>query len=100
MNRAERRRQQKAEAKKQKTFTLTQAEIDKIKKEAVEEATGNAMALMLVILLEVLIMDYWPKTAYKRLPRFVDRCLEVYRNWEDGVITMEELTPTSGNMAA
>ena len=38
MNRAELRRQAKQKAKKEKVYTLTQAQIDKMKQDAVQEA--------------------------------------------------------------
>ncbi len=61
MGRAEMRRQKRADQKKQKVYTLTQAQIDKLKADATEEAVNQAMTLMLTIPLEVLITDYWPK---------------------------------------
>lgn len=91
MGRAEMRRQQKAAAKKQKVYTLTQAQIDQIKADAIEEAVNQAMTLLLTIPLEVLITDYWPKTAYKRGQEFTEKVLELYRRWEAGEVSMEDL---------
>lgn len=91
MGRAEMRRQKKAAQKKQNVYTLTQAQIDKIKADAVEEAVNQAMTLMLTIPLEVLITDYWPKTAYKRGQEFTEKVLDLYHRWESGEVSMEAL---------
>ena len=32
------------------------------------------------------------KTAKKRLPEFVDKCLDLYDSWDKGYVTIEELT--------
>ena len=92
MNRAERRRAEKGALKSKKTYTLTQGQIDRIKKDAVAEASSIGFLLMLAIPLEVLIGDgYWEKSAKKRLPKFLDDVLSLYDSWEKGVLTIEEL---------
>lgn len=57
LGRAEVRRQQKNLQKKQKVYTLTQAQIDKIRSDTMEEAVNQAMVLMLTLPLKVLITD-------------------------------------------
>lgn len=91
MGRAEMRRQQKAAGKKQKVYTLTQAQIDKIKADAIEEAVNQAMVLLLTLPLEILITDYWPKTAHKRGQEFTEKVLDLYHRWENGEVSMEAL---------
>lgn len=91
MGRAEMRRQQKAAGKKQRTYTLTQAQIDKIKADATEEAINQAMVLLLTLPLEILITDYWPKTAYKRSQEFTEKVLALYHRWENGEVSMDDL---------
>lgn len=91
MGRAEMRRRQKVAEKKQKVYTLNQAQIDKMKAEAVDEAVHQALALMLTIPLEVLITDYWPKTAYKRGQEFTEKVLALYQRYENGEVSMEAL---------
>ena len=91
MGRAEMRRQKRADQKKQKVYTLTQAQIDKLKADATEEAVNQAMTLMLTIPLEVPITDYWPKTAYKRGQEFTEKVLALYHRWEAGEVSMDEL---------
>lgn len=91
LGRAEIRRQQKNLQKKQKVYTLTQSQIDKIRSDAMEEAVNQAMVLMLTLPLEVLITDYWTKTAYKRGQEFTQKVLDLYYRWETGEISMDDL---------
>ena len=91
LGRAEIRRQQKNLQKKQKVYTLTQSQIDKIRSDAMEEAVNQAMVLMLTLPLEVLITDYWTKTAYKRGQEFTQKVLDLYHRWETGEISMDDL---------
>lgn len=102
--RAELRRKEKAEKKaKTATYNLTQAQLDemiragmekeikKAKEEATEEAINQALALMLILPLEVLMDYYWQKSYATRIPVFVTRVLEYYSKWENGEFDMEEL---------
>jgi hypothetical protein len=92
MSRAERRRIERETKKKTKVYTLTQEQIDQIKREAGDKAIDTAFTLLLAIPLEVLIGEgYWEKTAKKRLPKFLDEVLSLYDSWEKGVITLEDL---------
>jgi hypothetical protein len=92
MNRSEMRRSHNAQQKKNKVFTLTQGQIDDIRKEAVKKATEKAFVLMLALPLEVLRSEeYWIKSAKKKLPKFMADVLMMYHAFEEGVITMEEL---------
>lgn len=92
MSRSELRREQRDQQKKTKTFTLTQIQIDELKKKAVEEATDKAFMLMLVLPLEVLISEgYWLKSAKKRMPKFMDDILSLYDSYESGHLSMEEM---------
>lgn len=88
MNRSQRRA---SGAPKERTYTLTESQIAMIKAEAVSKATNDAFMLMLAIPLEVLAFDYWPKSAHKRLPKFLDEVLGLYDAYEAGVLTLEEL---------
>ena len=91
MNRAERRRQQRAVEKKKNTYTLTQTEIDKIKEEAAKEAIDQALVLLFTIPLNILITDYWPKSAHKRGREFTEKMLDLYHRWENGEVSMDDL---------
>ena len=91
MDRAEFRRLQRLEGKKDKVYYLTQAQIDKMKEEAVQEAVDVSFALMLSVPANVLSRCYWEKTAPKRIPQFIDECLSVYESLGTGTLTVPEL---------
>ena len=46
---------------------------------------------MLIIATNILIADFWPKSAKKRIPEFIERCMSLYESWEKGVVTMDEM---------
>ena len=59
------------------------------------------LEMMLVIPTNVLVNDYWPGTAKKRIPKFIRDCLSLYNAWQEGQVSMEEmqeLTAKYGNM--
>lgn len=91
MNRAEMRRAKRENNKKQKTYTLTQVQIDTIKQEAIKEAVDRAFLLMLVIPVMVLHDKWWEKSAKKRCSKFVDQCLDLYDSFEKDYVTLEDL---------
>lgn len=91
MNRAEIRRQAKQNAKKEKVYTLTQGQIDKMKEEAVQEAVDVSFALMLSVPANVLARCYWEKTATKRIPQFIDECLSLYESLGTGTVLISDL---------
>lgn len=91
MNRAERRRLERESGKAQKVYTLTQSQIDTIKKQAVKEAVDIGFTLMLAIPVMILHDKYWVKTASKKLPKFVDQCLDLYDSYDKGYVSLEDL---------
>lgn len=104
MTRAEMKRAAREEKKrKTATYNLTQDQLDtmvkekigkdleRIKKEATDEAINTAMVLLLTLPLEVLMNHYWKKTYAKKLPEFLDYVLEYYEKWQDGELDMDEL---------
>lgn len=103
MNRAERRRQQKAAQKSSKTYTFTEdnlkghvktlikAEMDKGKAEIMNEAVNQAMILLFVLPLKVLMDFYWKKSYAKKIPEFTQHLLDYYSEWQDGELDMEEM---------
>lgn len=102
MNRSEMRREKRKTEKKKKTYIMTDEEIYKIRdqeyqrarKEILgksEEVAENVFKMMLVIPTNVLISDYWQKTARKRIPKFVEDCMSLYESWSKGSVDMKEL---------
>ena len=99
MSRAEYRRMAKAE---QKTYTVTKADLDRIRREEYEKASkelekNNRAAvrevfkMLLAIPTNVLISDFWPKSAKKKIPEFVEGCVSLYDAWEAGAVHIEEM---------
>lgn len=75
-----------------KTYTLTQQQLDAIKGAAVKRAVEKSFFLMLAVPLEVLIReDYWMNEAKEKMPGFIDDVLEVYKAYENGDISIEEM---------
>lgn len=99
MTRAERRRLEKQNNKKDKTYTLTQAQIDKMKQDAIKEAIDVSFLLMLHIPLKKLAEDYWQKTAAKRIPEFADKCIKVYEDIGNDKIDINEIIAETEKLA-
>ena len=102
MSRAEIRRARREENKKKATFVMTEEEIMKIRKQEYDRArkmiheksdqiAEDILKMMIVIPTNVLINDYWQKTAKKRIPQFVEDCLSLYKSWVEGNVSMEEM---------
>lgn len=73
MNRAERRRSARQEQKKEKTYTLTQREIDQIKLDATNEAVHRAFLMFLSI--PVMVLHDKFGFGKQRLSRLMDYAL-------------------------
>lgn len=105
MNRAERRRQGRRESVPTYQFTAeslrAQIDIEKdrvfaqrlesAKAEIMKDSRDLAFMLMLAFPLRVLMRDYWQKSARDRLPAFVDKVLEMYADYENGKISLDEI---------
>ena len=113
MNRSELRKSKRDEVKDNtKTYNLTkaqlnvmvreriQSELDKIKKEATEEAVNTAMVLMLTLPLKVLIDNYWTsKEQLEQIPDFTDKVIEYYEKWQNGELDIDKLREDLWNYA-
>lgn len=104
MNRAERRRLEKAEIKKKTAvYNLTQEQLEKAIQEGVEaelkasmrqvsdDAIHTALILFLALPMGVLKENYWKKSYAKRLPKFIDKVLDRYKEYEAGELDIENL---------
>lgn len=102
MSRAELRREKRKSEKKAKTFVMTAEELDKVRHQEFarakkilmdknDELAEEILQMMLVIPTNILISEYWKKTAKKRIPEFVDQCIGLYKAWEQGVVDMTEM---------
>lgn len=55
------------------------------------EIFEKSFLYMLAIPLNVLVNDYWSKSAKRRAPKFIDDVLSLYESVRDGYVTEEEL---------
>ena len=56
-----------------------------------DRASKRAFLTMLAIPLNVLVNDYWSKTAKKKAPQFIEDVLSLYDSYEKGYVTDKEL---------
>ena len=63
------------------------------------EATDKAFMYMLAIPLNVLVNDYWSKTAKKKAPKFIEDVISLYESVQAGVVTEKELADLLQDMA-
>lgn len=106
MSRAELRRKQREQKKDNKTYTFTASELEqleeRIRKEEQQKAkrivldktnvlAEQILTMMLVIPTNVLVADYWQKSAKKRIPKFVEDCTSLYEAFTSGVVNMSEM---------
>lgn len=112
MSRAEMRRKSREASKSTKTYQFTQEQLMQFKRQEYERARSDILKhtddlaeeileMMLVIPTNVLVNDYWPGIAKKRIPKFIRDCLSLYNAWQEGQVSMEEmqeLTAKYGNM--
>ena len=63
------------------------------------EAVEKAFLFMLAIPLNVLVHDYWSKTAKKKAPKFIEDVMSLYKSVEDGIVSAQELADLLYDMA-
>ncbi|NCB67150.1 MAG: hypothetical protein EOM48_13430, partial [Bacilli bacterium] len=89
LSREERRRIERAKQGKQKTYTLTQAQIDQMKEETSVKATERAFLMMLGFPLLTLRDKFGFGT--QRLNRFMDQMVDLYEAYEQDYVSLEDL---------
>ena len=89
MSRAERRQSERETAKKQKTYTLTQAQIDQMKEETSLKATERAFLMMLGFPLLTLRDKFGFGT--QRLNKFMDQMVDLYEAYEQDYVSLDDL---------
>lgn len=96
MNRAERRRLAKsAQKEKEKTYVLTQAQIDEMKLEAVNEATRKAFLMFLSI--PVMVLHDKFGFGKRRLDKLMHYCLAWYEAIQNNETKLMELVKIAEN---
>ena len=90
MNRQERRRF--GIKKKDPMISIKQSDIDAMKDEATAKGCKFAFQLMLV-LPAMVIHDHYGELMRKdgRVEKFVDLCMEEYKCYEEGYVTLEDM---------
>lgn len=88
MSGAKKKLLKKQEPVKEPTYTLKQSDIDRIKKDATDEAVGKALILMLGLP----CMALRDKFGFGkiRLERFTDETLDLFDSLNKGYITFED----------
>ena len=66
---------------------LAKKEADRIEKEQMDKA----FLVMLAIPLNVLVNDYWSKTAKTRAPKFIQDVISLYESFQNGNVTYEDM---------
>ena len=92
MSRAERRRLERDNSKSQKTYTLTQAQLDQKLKAVEMEATKKAFLMMMGFPLLTLRDKFGFGKA--RLNRFMDKMVDLYEAYELDYIDLADLDRT------
>jgi hypothetical protein len=83
MNRAERRRNQKKQGKKEPIYNISEQELNKIKQNEREKAVNDAIILLMSLPIKVLKKHYgWGNI--KRLPEFAEHLCDEYQEFVDG----------------
>lgn len=62
-----------------------------VEKEVLEQARREAFLCSLAVPLNVLVNDYWAKSAKKRAPQFIEDVLSLYKSVEAGAVTDDDL---------
>jgi len=96
MNRAERRRLAKsAQKEKEKTYVLTQSQIEEIKRDAVNEATRKAFLMFLSI--PVMVLHDKFGFGKQRLGKLMHYCLIWYESVQNNETKLMELVKIAEN---
>lgn len=69
------------------------------RKKAEDVALEKAFLYMLAIPLNVLVNDYWSKSAKKKAPKFIDDVINLYEAVQNGNVSSEELADLLEDMA-
>ena len=84
--------------KKAKQAGLTNVDLARMREAARKEALAveneimeRSFLYMLAIPLNVLVNDYWPKSARKRGPKFIEDVLSLFESVQEGYVTEDEL---------
>lgn len=78
---------------------IAKREAEAMRAKAEEQATDKAFLYMLAIPLNVLVNDYWPKTAKERAPKFIEEVIKLYEAVQSGNVKESDLASLLEEMA-
>lgn len=89
MSRAERRRLERDKEKQTKTYTLTQAQLDKLLDDAKKQASKRAMLMVMAVPL-VALRDTFG-FGQQRLERYMEKFITIWECYEADYVSLEDL---------
>ena len=89
MNRAERRRAEKAKMKANKTYNMSAAQLEAFKRQVTNDSSYKATVAMLAIPLMVLMDKYGFRR--KRLTAFAEKCIDLFESFESGYLSLNDM---------
>ena len=89
ITREQRRQAERARVAGEATFTLTRAQIDKIKDDATQRALRQAFRMMIAFPVMAVRNQYGFQS--KAIKRMVDDIFKFYHDYENGFITLEDI---------
>ena len=78
-----------------KMRSIAQKEAQKVE----NQATEKAFLYMLAIPLNILVNDYWSKTAKRKAPKFIEEVINLYEAVQNGNVSEKELADLLEDMA-
>lgn len=63
----------------------------KEEQKAIDIAREQAFIMMIAIPINILAVNYWEKSARKRMPGFIDHVLSLYDTVQEGIVTYEDM---------
>ena len=102
MTRAERRRAEKSTGKKA-TYNVTEEQLNlmvhelmdkewtRLKQQITDDASNEILSVLFTLPMEVLMEDFWPKSYDKKIPKFTEKLLSKYNEYQNGNVDIEAL---------
>lgn len=73
--------------------------VNRVAEQEVKEMGERAFLYMLAIPLNVLVAEYWPKSAKQKAPRFIEQVIELYEAVQAGSVSEDDLAALLDDMA-
>ena len=76
---------------KKKYTTRLERDRRREERKNLDDAIERAFILMIYIPMNILAVDYWEKSAPKRMPEFMNKVTSLYEAVQQGVVTYEQM---------